>query len=264
MRIYVSADIEGTCGIVSWEETNLHDPSASYHKEQMTKEVNAACIGANEVGCKDILVKDAHDSARSINPAMLPENTRILRGWARNPHVMMAGINEGFDATMYIGYHCAGSQNGNPLSHTMSTDYDYIKINGRVASEFMINAYTSIYYNVPVAFVSGDKMLCEDAKELFPNIIAIPVSQGIGQASVSIHPHLAVRKIKAGVQEALSGDLSRHMIVLPGKFEVEIKFRQHELAYKASFYPGVKQVDNQTIKYVSDDYYEVLRMMFFI
>ena len=92
MKVYISADIEGTCGIVDWEETNLHDPQATYHKEQMTKEVNAACLGANDLGCEDIFVKDAHGSARSINPSMLPENTRILRGWARNPHMMMAGV----------------------------------------------------------------------------------------------------------------------------------------------------------------------------
>ena len=98
MKVYISADIEGTCGIVDWEETNLHDPQATYHKEQMTNEVNAACLGANDLGCEDIFVKDAHGSARSINPSMLPENTRILRGWARNPHMMMAGIDEGFDA----------------------------------------------------------------------------------------------------------------------------------------------------------------------
>lgn len=56
MKVYISADIEGTCGIVDWEETNLHDPQATYHKEQMTKEVNAACLGANDLGCEDIFV----------------------------------------------------------------------------------------------------------------------------------------------------------------------------------------------------------------
>ena len=143
MKVYISADIEGTCGIVDWEETNLHDPQATYHKEQMTKEVNAACLGANDLGCEDIFVKDAHGSARSINPSMLPENTRILRGWARNPHMMMAGIDEGFDASMFIGYHSAASEDGNPLAHTMnSVEYDYIKLNGMILSEFIMNAYT--------------------------------------------------------------------------------------------------------------------------
>ncbi len=264
MNIYISADIEGTTGIVSWDETELESSTGKYHRNQMTKEVNAACLGANELNTIDILVKDAHDSARSIDISYLPENTRIMRGWAKNPHIMMAGIDEGFDATLFVGYHCGSSQNGNPLAHTMHCDYDYIKINNRIMTEFAINAYTSIYYGVPVAFVSGDEMLCNDAKELFPNIVSVPVSRGIGLASISIHPELALKKIKDGVRNALSGDLSRHMIELPKTFNVEIKFRQHYRAYKASFYPGVTQIDNQTISFATNDYYEFLRMFFFI
>lgn len=264
MKIYISADIEGVCGIVDWEETHLHSPSSSYFKEQMTKEVNAACIGANALSSNDILIKDAHDSARSIIPSLLPENAKIIRGWTKNPLIMMAGIDEKFDASLYIGYHCGGSHNESPLSHTMSTTYDYIKINGRIATEFMINAYTSIYYDTPVAFISGDEKVCNDAKELFPNIVTVGVSKGIGEASISIHPNLAIKKIEEGVKEALSGDLSRHIISLPKEFEIEIKFKQHKEAYFASFYPGVEQIDSQIIKFVTTDYYEFLRMLLFI
>lgn len=264
MKIYISADIEGVCGIVHWDETSLNNPSSPYFKNQMSKEVNAACLGANDLGCSDILIKDAHDSARSINPSLLPENARILRGWSRNPLIMMSGVEDKFDASLYIGYHCGGSHNGSPLAHTMSTIYDYIKINGRVATEFMINSYTSIYYNTPVAFISGDEKVCDDAKELFPNIVTVPVSKGIGNGSISIHPNLALSKIQAGVKEALSGDLSRHIIDLPKHFNIEIKFKQHYEAYRASFYPGMIQIDSQTVTFSTSDYYEALRMMLFI
>ena len=242
----------------------LFRSEASYFRGQMTKEVNAACIGANELSCREILVKDAHGSARSINPSQLPENVKIHRGWARNPHIMMAGIDNSFNATLFIGYHSGSSMNGNPLSHTMHCNYDYIKLNGRVMTEFMMNAYTSIYYNVPVAFVSGDKMLCDDAKEIFPNIVTVPVSEGMGESSISIHPHLAAKEIKEKVKESLTGDLSRHMVKLPEKFEFEIKFRQHAKAYRASFYPTMEKLDSQTVKFVTDDYYEFLRMFLFI
>ena len=88
--------------------------------------------------------------------------------------MMMAGIDEGFDASMFIGYHSAASEEGNPLSHTMnSNEYDYVKLNGELLSEFIMNAYTSIYYGIPVAFLSGDEMLCENAKKFFPNIVTV-------------------------------------------------------------------------------------------
>ena len=47
-----------------------------------------------------------------------------------------------------------------------SSKYDYVKINGEIATEFMVNAYTSAYFNVPVAFLSGDELLCKNAKKL--------------------------------------------------------------------------------------------------
>lgn len=84
-----------------------------------------------------------------------------------------------------------------------------------------MNAYTSIYYGIPVAFLSGDEMLCENAKKFFPNIVTVSVSKGIGNGSVSIHPNLAVKRINEGVKEALSGDLSRHMIKLPKNLKLK-------------------------------------------
>ncbi len=164
MKLYLSADIEGTCGIVNWDETKLECEFSQHYRTQMSKEIAAACDGATQSGVHEILVKDAHDSGRNINPNILPENVKILRGWTKDPLVMMAGIDESFDACIFTGYHSGATCNGNPLSHTMDIDYDYFKINDEIASEFTINAYIAAYYNVPVAFLSGDEMLCESAK----------------------------------------------------------------------------------------------------
>jgi len=149
MKIFISSDIEGTTGIANWDETELTSVEGEFFRKQMAKEVNAACVGANKLGCSEIFIKDAHGSGRTIDPSLLPENIKIMRDWARNPLIMMAGIDETFDACLFTGYHSGSSQNGNPLSHTMHCDYDYIKINGKVATEFMINAYTAAMFNVP-------------------------------------------------------------------------------------------------------------------
>ena len=143
MKLFISADIEGTAGIVSWPETELGEQVYSYCANEMTMEVKNACDGAIRAGVDSILVKDAHDSARNINPAKLPKSVRILRGWTRGPECMMGGLDRSFDAVAMIGYHSACATNGNPLAHTMNTKNEFIKINGTIASEFMINAYTA-------------------------------------------------------------------------------------------------------------------------
>lgn len=63
-RIFLSADIEGTCGIAHWAETELGKPDYEPFRRQMTREVAAACEGAFAAGCEDLLIKDAHDSAQ--------------------------------------------------------------------------------------------------------------------------------------------------------------------------------------------------------
>ena len=81
-RIFLSADIEGTAGIVHWDETEYGKNGYEYFRRQMTREVAAACEGAREGGADEIVIKDAHDSARNILPDELPQGVKLFRGWA--------------------------------------------------------------------------------------------------------------------------------------------------------------------------------------
>lgn len=264
MKLFISADFEGTAGVVCWPETELGDKSYPYFANEMTLEVKSACEGGAEAGADDILIKDAHDYARNITPALLPETVKIMRGWTRGPQSMMGGLDQSFDAAAMIGYHTSCATNGNPLAHTMNLQNEYIKLNGTIMSEFMMNSYTAAYYGVPVVFVSGDKMLCETAKKLIPAITAVPVSEGLGDASISLHPAAAHKKIREGMQEALSGDISRCLPKLPEHFEAEVRFREHPRAYRASFYPGAKADGMKNVTFACDDYFDMLRFFMFV
>jgi len=111
-RIYISSDIEGTCGIAHWDETDQDKSAYSQFQQQMSREVAAACEGCLAAGAEQILVRDAHDSARNILPAMLPDTGKLslFRGWGRDPYGMMSGLQEGGSTgSMFTGYHSAGS-----------------------------------------------------------------------------------------------------------------------------------------------------------
>jgi len=80
MQIYISADIEGTCGIADWSETERKtmDDYRPF-QQQMTREVAAACAGAVAAGAEDILLKDAHDTARNLlqlRLRLVPQDTQ--------------------------------------------------------------------------------------------------------------------------------------------------------------------------------------------
>ena len=107
MKLFLSADMEGTCGVVSWPETERATPmDYAPIQKQMTREVAAACRGALSAGAEEVLVKDAHDSARNIDAAELPECIRILRGWTGDPLSMMSGLDrDDYGAVLFTGYH---------------------------------------------------------------------------------------------------------------------------------------------------------------
>ena len=265
MKIYLSADIEGIAGITAWEEARLGADKYPYFAKQMTREVAAACEGANMSGATEIYVKDAHGTGRNIDPLELPENTKLIRGWSSHPYMMLQDIDESFDAVGFVGYHSSCGSDENPLSHTInSAKIDYIKLNGEYLSEFLLHGYLAAYLGIPIIFLSGDKGICEEAKEINENIVTVAVSEGVGASSTSIHPNKAVELIKKGMAESLKKDFSKNILELPKKFTMEIRYKVHRDAYKYSFYPGAKQNSPKSIVFESDDYFELMRARAFL
>ncbi len=263
MKVFISADIEGTAGIASWDETNKGHADYTYFSRQMTAEVKAAISGAMKAGASEILIKDAHGRARNIDPSVLPDSVRIIRGWARDPFMMMQGIDGSFDAVVFTGYHSPSGRGLNPLSHTMTGDIFSLKINGELVSEFLMNAMSAAYYKVPVVFLSGDSGIAKIARDKVPDIETVVTNTGSGSSVDSIHPAKVVKMIEEGVSRALSTG-SIKPIVLPEKFEVEVVYVEHTQAHRLSFFPGVEKVDDRTLTFTESDYFEVLRKLLFL
>jgi len=262
-KIFMSSDIEGTCGIAHWDETEKSKGDYPHFANQMSREVAAACEGALAGGCEDIFVRDSHDSARNINPAMLPEEVHIFRGWGRDPYSMMSGIDETFGGVIFTGYHSAASWTGNPLSHTMNTQNNFVKVNGEYCSELMMNSLTASMFGVPVLMVTGDEMLCSWFHTKVPGAVTVPVSRGVGNGSVSIHPDKAVRLIREGAQKAAQMDASQCLYPMPKHFVVEVNYKLHHKARSASWYPGARLEGNTSVVFECDNWMDALTFFHF-
>jgi D-amino peptidase len=264
MKVYISADIEGIAGTTHWDETDPKKPDYAEFREQMTAEVAAACEGALKAGAREIWVKDAHGPAHNIRASRLPEDVRLVRGWSGHPFGMVEGLDETFDAVLLIGYHSRGGSSGSPLAHTITSRVVRLRINDQFASEFLLSLYSAALVGVPVAFVSGDEALCEEAKALNAAITTVAVKRGIGDSTVSLHPERAVRLIKESAKNALLGDFARSTVVLPEAFSVELQFRKHQDAYRASFFPGAHAVSPEMVRLDATGFFEVLRFLSFV
>lgn len=264
MKLFISADIEGTCGIVHWDETEYGKNGYEYYRRQMTKEVAAACAGACGSGAEEILVKDAHDSARNLLPDELPECAKIFRGWAKHPYCMMYGLDGTFDGVFLTGYHSPAGTDSNPLSHTMDTRIQRITINGEIASEAMINSLTATYLGVPVLLLTGDKGLCDWMRTKAPGVETVATNEGVGDGALSLHPNLAVRLIREAAERAVSKASGMRLFPTPERFSIEVSYIKHFAAFGAGFYPGAVQTDAKSVAFETADWWEALRFFHFV
>lgn len=264
MKVYISADIEGVAGITNWNEAEKNHPDYPEFRERMTEEVVAACDGAIAAGASEILVKDAHDSGRNILAERLPDCARLVRGWSGHPLAMVQELDSSFDAVLLVGYHSKAGTESNPLAHTLTLRVARISINGTAVSEALIHSWAAALHGVPVVFLSGDQGICEDARGFNPGITAVVVSEGIGPSTVSLAPKRARALIREGATRALKGNRDACRIALPESFVLDVLYSNPVQAYKSSWYPGAKHIGNQTVRFETDDYFEVLRALRFI
>jgi D-amino peptidase len=264
LKVFISVDMEGVCGVVHWEDVSRSGKDYGLFRRLMTEETNAAIEGALAAGATEILVRDSHDSARNILPDMLHPKADLIRDWANSPLSMMEGINETFDAVIFIGYHARANTPNATLDHTMSSSSVYeVTLNGKKMPEAGINAYIAGNYGVPVVLVAGDKAICEQVKELFGEVETAPVKEGIGNAARMLHPKRAQELIKKKTTEALNhlGDYKPFAFTPP--FTMEITFRNEERAEIASWLPGAKRKTNTTVSFTSSDWMDVLKFFMF-
>ena len=259
LRVYISADIEGVVTATKWDQTDRNCAPWHATAAEMTREVKAACEGAIEGGADFILVKDAHDGGVNIDINELPTCCELIRSGCGHPYTMAYGVQEGFDAAFFIGYHSAASRCGNPLSHTFSQAPYQVFLNGKLASEFTLFSLVANLEGAAPVLLTGDQMLCDDNQGAYPLLKTVAVKSGLGRMTRSIHPEIACRRIKEAAREAVSQDLSKGLIEMPERFVLEIAYKEHVDAVEMSYFPGFEMTGDTTIRMETNNYVDVVR-----
>ncbi|WP_206641466.1 M55 family metallopeptidase [Nonomuraea polychroma] len=103
----------------------------------------------------EVLVADAHGPYRNILPEDLDRRARLIRGKPRELGIL-AGLQAGAHAAMFVGYHARAGVGGAVLAHTMAEAVLDVRINGASHGEIGINTLLAGSYGVPVVLASGD------------------------------------------------------------------------------------------------------------
>jgi D-amino peptidase len=262
MRVYISVDMEGVAGIVHEDQTDPIDPrhAGEYNRFRrlMTNEANAAVEGAIAAGATTILVNDSHWLMRNLLAEELHPAAELLSGGPKR-YSMVEGIEDGFDAALFIGYHARAGTPRAIIDHTYTDRIQDARLNGKPVGELAINAALAGTYDAPVAMVSGDHALAAEARELLgESVETVVVKQAVGRfAAKSVHPNEACRRIREGAAAALR---RRHQpLRLASPITLEVEFALTQMADMAELVPGSIRIGGRTLQYRHDDYREVFR-----
>jgi D-amino peptidase len=261
MKLYVSADMEGTAAVASWTQVDPKNATEyPYYRKLMSLEVRAAIDGARDAGATDVLVNDSHSAMRNVIWDDLPSDARMIYG-NRKPFSMSEGIDASFAAAFFTGYHAAVGIADGTLGHTYAPDTLYnVRVNGTPCSEALLNAALLGTYGVPVALITGDRATIEGARAHLPGITGVVVKESIGYFAVnSLSPEVARERIRAGARAAIERIADVKPFVFAAPIALELDFVRVENADFAELIPGVERIGGRTVRFVHDDYREVFR-----
>ena len=264
MKIFISADIEGTTGCTDWDETELGKGVYERQVKIMQQEVAAACRGAVRGGATEIYIKDAHDSALNLSFEGLPREAHLIRGWCCSPDTMVAGVDESFAGAAFIGYHSPAGSAASPLAHTSSYSKIFsLRVNGELCSEYDLYDMACAQYGVPVLFLSGDENICRLAESRTAGIVTVTSKYGVGGGTVNEHPDVVAERIEAGMERAVAQHLARPR-VQPDELVMDVTFKGHQRARRGAWYPGAERLDDYTVRYRAKDFHDLLVAYMFI
>lgn len=255
LKVFISVDMEGVGGVSTWDiQAGSEGRDYGTFRRLMTLEVNAAIAGAFEAGATEVLVGDSHGDAQNLDLELLDKRVRVIRAWPR-PLLMMQGLDETFDAVVFVGYHAGEGQADAVLAHTMSgLDVFEIKLNGIVVQEAGFNAAIAGEFGVPVVFLSGDQTICDDARNLLGALETAAVKEATGYYSAKMmHPEEAQRLIREGVRRGVERRDELSPFKMDHPVEMEITFKNTVNAELAAQLPGVERPSGNTIAFTAED-----------
>lgn len=252
-KVFISVDMEGIAGVVSGQECSSRGRDYDLFRKIMTFEANAAIEGAFSAGATEVIVRDGHGAKTNILPDLLHKRAKLLRGVTYRPENMMLGIDESFDAVLFIGYHAkAGTEEG-ILAHTSSGNVIDLSINNVSLPEAGYNALIAGLFDVPIVFLAGDNWICQQAKDLFGEVATMETKKGMGTAELGLHPEVVRKKIKAEVFAALK-DMSRYKpYKLNPPYTMVLKVKK-----ESELYPGAEKTGEGEFTFTSSDLLEVM------
>jgi len=241
LKVYISADMEGVVGAVTGDQLGPTGFEYGRFRQIMT----------NEDG-ENLLIEQ------------LPQDIQLIRSWPR-PLMMMEGIDESFDAAIFLGYHASTTNTQGVRAHTISSsNLTAVRLNGVEMMEASINAAIAGDFGVPIVMISGDDATIAEAQRIVGDMEGAVLKWSLGFHSArTLMPEAGYEIIRERVRAALGriGDFQPYR--LNGPIELEISFKNYMPAEVMAYLPNVDRVDSHTIRFVGQNMTEISKFIEF-
>ncbi len=265
-RLYISADLEGACGVVSTHHCSTTPDRSAYDwaVSQLQLEVAAVVEAALDHGVSHILVNDSHYTMTNLYLEQVDPRVSLLTGKPKRC-AMSAGLDESFDAAIYVGYHAKAGTHKGVLCHTFHSKLFDVSVNGVSYGEGGINAlYASLMCGVPLILTSGDQAYIEEMRTLIPKLEAVETKVGLTYTAAQCHPlEQVLTDYAAKTRHVLENRAAwnQNLLTLPGPYELKMTFINPLAADAANTIPGVERLDGTTLVYHANDFRVVYQML---
>lgn len=256
MKVHISADMEGTVGVVDWVQVSppwMEGKGPTEYERarlRMTREVSAAVRGALAAGADEVIVNDSHNGMKNILIDELPRGCRLISGHQKELSMMQGVDDPDISVAFFTGYHAkAGSPKG-VLAHTYIGPVEDVRIDGVSVGEYGINAAVAGDFGVPVTLVTGDDVAIAQVRGLLGSeIVAVQVKTGLAVSTAdNIHPELAYEMIESAARDAVGmADRVRPFRIQNAR--IEASFNHQTLADLAGLGPDIERVGERTVAF---------------
>lgn len=266
MRVYISADIEGVTGVVSWAQCGK--PLSQHYdwafaRRMYAHDVNAAIRGARSAGATHVVVKDSHNTGKNLLIEDMEPDTELISGYGAGLNGMMEGIDESFDAVLLVGYHAMAGTGGGVLEHALMGGIHRFWINGNEAGEIAASAGVAGAYGIPLVFVSSDEAGCKEAEQLIPGVQTFATKTGLGKVMAHLkHPSVTGPGIEAAAKQALQAASEVKPFVYDGPVTMRVELHTTDLTDLAATLEGVKRIDGYTVEFSRPSFLEAHSMAY--
>jgi D-amino peptidase len=258
-KYYISADLEGVCGVTSLlqcypKEGRTDDYTLAM--EQFTAEVNSLveAILMNDSD-SEILLNDAHNTMTNLSLSTLSPKVQLLSG---KPKLcaMMAGLDSTFDGVFLLGYHAKAGTDKGVLNHTFHHKLFDVQINGKSYGEGGINAlYASLVFKIPILLASGDRAFCQEIQQLIPDLCTVETKVGLSTTAAHSHPKQHVLDTyQDELHEVLTQGETTSLIELDGPYTLRITFINSLACDVVMTSPLYRRLDGRTVEMKTDKF----------